>query len=83
MALDDWDFDSDAMHVVETSLVHYFDQLSSGYLDSEDGYVYATESGLPFCGCTTCTCREILAWLVPRIAELHEKGKLWRVASNS
>jgi len=78
MALDDWDFDSDAMHVVETSLVHYFDQLSSGLMDN--GYFFETESGMPFCGCTTCTCREILAWLVPRIAEMHEKGKLWRAA---
>lgn len=78
MELDDWEWEPDAMWKIETGLRAYLDQLMGAIFDYESDYFLATESGLPFCGCTTCTTREIMAFLVPRVGELHEKGQLWR-----
>lgn len=74
---DEWDFDGDAMQRVEISLVHYLDQLMAGYFDNDNGYYYGTISGLPFCGCSTCMGREMIAWLIPRLGEMYQKGQLW------
>ena len=76
----EWEFDDEAMRTVELSLHHYLDQLLAGYFDNETDSFDNTESGIPFCGCTTCIAREMLAWLVPRIGTLVEKGKLWRAS---
>lgn len=79
MVLTAWDFDDDAMGKVELSLMHYLDQLMAGFFDSDSGgYYYGTVSGLPFCGCTTCLSREVLAWLVPRLGDLYKRGQLWQ-----
>lgn len=82
MELDKWEWEPEPLWKVETGLTAYLDQLTAAVYDGED-YLMATESGLPFCGCSTCTTREIMAWLVPRISELHEQGKIWRASETS
>lgn len=81
MELDGWEWEPEAMWKVETGLCAYMDQLMGSVYDYETEYLMSTESGLPFCGCTTCTTREILAYLVPRIGDLKDKGKLWRAST--
>jgi len=45
-------------------------------IDGEESDDFATLSGEPFCGCTTCYNREQMFFLVPRIIEGYKEGKI-------
>lgn len=51
----------------------YMDSCSES-LDEDDEF--ETLSGEPFCGCSTCFTREQLVFLIPRISEGLNEGKI-------
>ena len=54
----------------------YTDMLFEAVWSTDDGEVTETLSGQPFCGCSTCFWRETLFYLVPKIIEGYEEGKV-------
>ena len=62
---------------LEEDLEEYMGQLSA-YLYDEDEVSadFETLSGQPYCGCSTCEVREILALVVPRSIQGLVEGKV-------
>lgn len=59
---------------LEQDYEDYIDACSES-LD-EDDPDFQTLSGEPFCGCSTCYTREQLVFLIPRISEGLNEGKI-------
>ena len=77
--ISDWYWDQAPMEMLEMGYEVYLNELFSTLVDSEDGpFVIDTQSGVEFCGCDTCCTRETLAYLLPRILDLHEQGYIRR-----
>lgn len=65
-------FNSEWCEGLELQFHQYMDRMmSAAYEDDPD---YEGASGQPFCGCETCVTREILAFLLPRIARGFDSG---------
>lgn len=77
MGIDQIDWEPDAMFKIEAGLTAYLDQLQTFVLDGERDESFETQTGQPFDGCDVCFTREVLAYLVPRIAELVRSGDIW------
>ena len=77
-----YDFDVEAMQMMENSFHVYTDGLL-GYVMDEPGFEdFETESGEHYCGCEVCDVREIFAFLVPRILDLYEQKLIWKVVDD-
>ena len=61
---------------LELSVESYTDSLMNKIYEGDAEEVLETESGEPFCGCNRCFWRETLVYLVPRLLQGHEKGKV-------
>jgi hypothetical protein len=59
---------------LEQDYEDYIDACSES-VDEEDSN-FQTLSGEPFCGCSTCYTREQLVFLIPRISEGLNEGKI-------
>lgn len=81
MGISEIDWNPEGMFKVEAGLTHYLDQLQTFMLDGQSDS-FETESGEPFCGCDVCFTREVMAYLVPRIARLVKEGDIWWPTDN-
>jgi hypothetical protein len=61
---------------LETGVEAYTDMLFEAVWDAHEDAVNETLSGEPFCGCGPCFWRETLFFLVPRLIEGYEEGKI-------
>lgn len=62
---------------LQRGVQQYTDALyESVYEDEDDGISSNTLSGIAFCGCDDCFWREALTYLVPRILEGAQEGKI-------
>ena len=71
------EFDGAWAEEVEQGLDDYLVMLADyamGGLDADDEAAFETESGLPYCGCSTCEVREILAFVIPRVLQGQREG---------
>ena len=66
--------DVDWAREVELGVTEYTDTLFESVWEGDEDA--ETLSGEAFCGCSTCFWREALFYLVPRIIDGYEKGKL-------
>ena len=62
--------------ILEKGVEDYTDMLFEAVWDGTDDLIPETLSGEPFCGCGTCFWREALFFLVPRLSEGYEEGKI-------
>jgi hypothetical protein len=62
--------------VLEKGVEDYTDMLFEATWEGNEEEVTETLSGEPFCGCPTCFWREALFFLVPRLIEGYEEGKI-------
>lgn len=67
--------DQDWAQELENSYEEYMWACESS-IDGEEPDDFATLSGEPFCGCSTCYSREQLFFLVPRIIKAYKDGKI-------
>lgn len=63
-------------HELEKGVEHYTDMLFDAIYEGESDEVSETISGEIFCGCAPCFWRETLFYLVPRLLEGYEAGKV-------
>lgn len=68
--------DPDWAKTIETGVEDYTDMLFEAMWEGSDDEVSETLSGEPFCGCSQCFWREALFYLVPRLLEGYENGKI-------
>lgn len=68
--------DEDWAHELEKGAEAYTDMLFEAVWEGEEEEVPETLSGEPFCGCSTCFWREALFYLVPRLLEGYNEGKV-------
>lgn len=68
--------DQDWAHELEMGVETYTDSLIEAIWEGEEGEEPETLSGEPFCGCSTCFWRETLHYLVPRLLEGYNEGKV-------
>lgn len=61
---------------LETGVENYTDMLFEAVWEGDDESVSETLSGELFCGCSQCFWREALFYLVPRLLEGYEEGKI-------
>lgn len=61
---------------LEKGVEDYTDMLFEATWEGGDDEVTETLSGEPFCGCSTCFWREALFFLVPRLIEGYNEGKI-------
>ena len=61
---------------LEKGVETYTDMLFEAVWEGEEEEVPETLSGEPFCGCSTCFWREALFYLVPRLLEGYNEGKI-------
>lgn len=70
----DFEWDQAPMEMLEMGYEVYLNRLFEALTEDEYPKGDATESGHSFCGCDSCCTRETLAYLIPRILDLHEQG---------
>jgi len=63
-------------HELEKGVEAYTDMLFEATWDGLDEMMPDTLSGEPFCGCGPCFWRETLFYLVPRLLEGYNEGKV-------
>jgi len=63
-------------HDLEKGVEAYTDMLFEAVWDANDVEIVETLSGEPFCGCSPCFWREALFYIVPKIIEGYEEGKI-------
>jgi hypothetical protein len=63
-------------HDLEKGVEVYTDMLFEAVYEGTEDMVPETLSGDPFCGCSACFWREALFYLVPRLLEGYEEGKV-------
>lgn len=63
-------------HELEKGVETYTDMLFEAVWDANDTEIVETLSGEPFCGCSPCFWRETLFYVVPRIIQGYEEGKI-------
>lgn len=63
-------------HNLEKGVEDYTDMLFEAVWEGSDETVSETLSGEIFCGCSACFWREALFFLVPRLIEGYEEGKI-------
>jgi hypothetical protein len=68
--------DGDWAHELETGVADYTDMLFEAVYEGPDDEIPETLSGNPFCGCADCFWREALFYLVPRLLEGYNEGKV-------
>lgn len=68
--------DQEWAHELETGVEAYTDMLFESVWDGEEDDSADTLSGEPFCGCAQCFWREALFYLVPRLLEGYNEGKV-------
>lgn len=68
--------DQDWAHELEKGVEDYTDMLMDAVYEGTDDEISETISGEPFCGCAQCFWRETLFYLVPRLLEGYEAGKV-------
>lgn len=68
--------DGDWAHELETGVEDYTDMLFEAVYEGTEDEIPETLSGQPFCGCSACFWREALFYLVPRLLEGYEEGKV-------
>ena len=68
--------DQDWAQALEIGVEAYTDMLLEAVFEGTEDEIGETLSGDPFCGCNTCFWRETLYYLVPRIIEGYEQGKV-------
>jgi hypothetical protein len=68
--------DQDWAHTLEKGVEDYTDMLMDAVYEGTDDEISETISGEPFCGCAQCFWRETLFYLVPRLLEGYEEGKV-------
>jgi hypothetical protein len=61
---------------LEKDYEDYIDACTETLYDEDDSVEFKTISGEPFCGCSTCYTREQLVFLIPRISEGLNEGKI-------
>ena len=74
-----YDFDVEAMEMLENSFRVYTDGLLMHVMDEPGFEDFQTASGELFCGCEVCDVREVFAFLVPRILDLYRQELIWKV----
>jgi hypothetical protein len=68
--------DQDWAQTLEKGVEDYTDMLMDAVYEGTDDEISETISGEPFCGCAQCFWRETLFYLVPRLLEGYEEGKV-------
>ena len=68
--------DQDWAHELEKGVETYTDMLMDAVYEGSDDEITETISGEPFCGCSQCFWRETLFYLVPRLLEGYNEGKV-------
>jgi len=68
--------DQDWAHTLEKGVEDYTDMLMDAIYEGTDDEVSETLSGELFCGCSQCFWRETFFYLVPRLLEGYEEGKV-------
>jgi hypothetical protein len=68
--------DQEWAHDLEKGVEAYTDMLFEAVWDANDDEISETLSGEPFCGCSPCFWRETLFYIVPRIIQGYEEGKI-------
>lgn len=68
--------DQEWAHDLEKGVEDYTDMLFEAVWDANDAEIVETLSGEPFCGCSPCFWRETLFYIVPKIIEGYENGKI-------
>lgn len=63
-------------HDLEKGVEDYTDMLTEACFDGTEDMISETLSGEPYCGCSACFWREALFYLVPRVLEGYESGKV-------
>lgn len=61
---------------IESGVEDYTDMLFEAMWEGSEDVIPETLSGEPFCGCGQCFWRETLFYLVPRLLEGYENGKI-------
>lgn len=75
----DYEWDEEPVRFLERGLEEYLDSLFDSVLEGWDGeQELETKSGDPFCGCEICYMRETIAYVLPRIVTMWEKGQVRR-----
>lgn len=72
-------FNSEWVEALEIQFNQYMDAMMTATYEQS---VWEGASAQPFCGCETCITREILAFLVPRIARGFDSGFLAKAAAS-
>jgi hypothetical protein len=68
--------DQDWAHELEKGVEDYTDMLMDAIYEGSEDEITETISGELFCGCSSCFWREALFYLVPRLLEGYESGKV-------
>jgi hypothetical protein len=68
--------DQDWAHELEKGVEDYTDMLMDAIYEGSEEEITETISGELFCGCAPCFWREALFYLVPRLLEGYESGKV-------
>ena len=68
--------DEDWAQQLEEGVEGYTDMLFEAVWEGTEDVIPETLSGEPFCGCSTCFWREALFFLVPKLIEGYEEGKI-------
>ena len=68
--------DGDWAHELETGVADYTDMLFEAVYEGSEDEIPETLSGNLFCGCAECFWRETLFYLVPRLLEGYNEGKV-------
>lgn len=63
-------------HDLEKGVEDYTDMLFEAVWEGGEDEIPETASGEPFCGCSACFWREALFYLVPRLLEGYNDGKV-------
>ena len=68
--------DQDWAQTLEKGVEDYTDMLMDALYEGTEDEISETISGELFCGCSQCFWRETLFYLVPRLLEGYEEGKV-------
>jgi len=63
-------------HDLEKGVEDYTDMLFEAIWEGDEEVIPETLSGELFCGCSPCFWRETLFYIVPRLLEGYENGKI-------
>ena len=77
-----YDFDVEAMEMLENSFHVFTDGLLMHVMDEPGFEDFQTASGEPYCGCEVCDVREIFAFLIPAVLHLYEQKLIWKVVDD-